>query len=146
MLPPATLQAALPSLLPPSPSLDSILRPYHIFTKPGHTDRLPFATRNQMGWERICMPTVVSYLGSNAFRPKSNGAPGEGQAYNLHTNIWEEPDAMEKELLLGFHAGDTTTPGVTEDQRAIRLGRAVRTILSYAPNTRVTVRYIESDL
>ena len=107
MLPPATLQAALPSLLPPSPALDTILRPYHTPTKPGHTDRLPFATYNQMGWERVCMPTVVSYLGSNAFRPKSNGAPREGELYNLHTNIREEPDATKKELLLGLHAGDT---------------------------------------
>ena len=87
MLPPATLQAALPSLLPPSPSLDTILIPYNIPTKPGHTNGLPFATHNQKGWERICMPTVVSYFGSNAFRPKSNGAPGEGQVYDLHTNI-----------------------------------------------------------
>ena len=45
--------------------------------------------------------------------------------YNLHTNIWEEPDAIEKEILLGFHAGDTATPGITEDQRAVRLGRAL---------------------
>ena len=71
------------------------------------------------------MPTVVSYLGSNAFRPKSNGAPREGQVYNLHTNIWEEPDAMEKVLLLGFYTGDTATPGVTKDQRSVRLGRAL---------------------
>ena len=64
MLLPATLQAALPSLLPPSPALDSVLQPYHIPTKPGHTDRLPFATHNQMGWERICMPTIrtTSYI------------------------------------------------------------------------------------
>ena len=45
--------------------------------------------------------------------------------YNLHTDTWEEPDATEKELLLGFYAGDTVTSGVTEDQRAIRLGRAL---------------------
>ena len=88
MLPPSIIQAALPTLLPPSPSLDTILKPYHIPTKPGHTDRLPFATHNQMGWERICMPTLVSCLGSNAFRAKADGAPGEGQVYNLHTNIW----------------------------------------------------------
>ena len=102
MLPTSTLQAALPTLLPPSLSLEAILKPYHIPTKPGHTDRLQFATHNQMGWERICMPTVVSYLGSNAFRTKTNGAPGEGQVYNLHTNMWEEPNTTEKELLLGF--------------------------------------------
>ena len=125
MLPAATLQAALPTLLPPSPPLDSILRPYHIPTKPGHSNRPPFATHNQVGWERICMPTVVSYLRSNAFRAKDNGAPGEGEVYNIHTNPWEEPDTTEKEQLLGFLPGDTFAPGVSEEQRSIRIGRAL---------------------
>ena len=83
MMPAAVLQAALPKLLPPFPSLAAILHPYHVPTKPGHTDRLPFALHNQVGWERVCMPTVVSYLGSNAFRAKANGAPGEGQVFNI---------------------------------------------------------------
>ena len=38
---------------------------------------------------------------------------------------WEEPDAEEKEMLLGYAAGDTFAPGVTESERAIRLGRAL---------------------
>ena len=62
MMPPSTLQAALPTLLPPSPSLDTILRPYHIPTKPGHTDRHPFSPHNQLGWARTCMPTVRTTL------------------------------------------------------------------------------------
>ena len=48
------------------------------------------------------MPTVVSYLGSNAFRTKANGTPGEGQVFNIQTDMWEEPDVEEKERLLGF--------------------------------------------
>ena len=71
------------------------------------------------------MPTVVSYLESNAFRPKDMGAPGEGQVFNIVSNMWEEPNAKEKESLLGYQRGDTAAPGVTEDQRAIRLGRAL---------------------
>ena len=59
------------------------------------------------------MPTVVSYLGSNAFRTKANGAPGEGQVFNIQTDMWEEPDVEEKERLLGFQVDDTATPGVT---------------------------------
>ena len=31
----------------------------------------------------------------------------------------------EKELLLGYAAGDQSAPGVTEAERAIRLGRAL---------------------
>ena len=71
------------------------------------------------------MPTVVSYLHSNAFRAKHNGAPGEGQIYNRLSGQWEEPDADEKELLLGYLPGDTAAPGISDEERAIRLGRAL---------------------
>ena len=71
------------------------------------------------------MPIVVSYLRSNAFRPKENGNPGEGKVFNTTSLEWEEPDTEEKEELLGFAAGDTSAPGVTESERAIRLGRAL---------------------
>ena len=125
MLPAATLQAALPTLLPPLPSLDDILQPYHLPSQIGHTDRLPFAQQNQVGWGRVCMPTIVSYLRSNAFRTKLNGEPGEGEVYNIQTLQWEEPDVEEKELLLGFRLDDTATPGVTSAARAIRIGRAL---------------------
>ena len=125
MLPPAILQAALPTLLLPSSPLQAILHAYHIPTSPGHSDRLPFALHNQEGGMRMCMPTIVSYLGNNAFRAKANGDPGEGQLFNLHTNTWEEPDVNEKEMLLGFEPNSTNTPGISRDQRAIRLGRAL---------------------
>ena len=82
MLQAAILQAAMPKLFLPSPPLLSILKPHHVPTTPGHSDRLPFATHNQQGGERICMPTVVSYLHSNAFRPKENGNPREGEVFN----------------------------------------------------------------
>ena len=71
------------------------------------------------------MPTVVSYLRSNAFRLKENGNPGEGEVFNTISLEWEEPDAEEKEMLLGYAAGDTSALGVTEADRAIRLGRAL---------------------
>ena len=71
------------------------------------------------------MPTIVSYLGSNAFKFKDNGEPGEGIIYSTRTSVWEEPDVAEKEGLMGFEEGETHTPGVTCIQRAIRLGRAM---------------------
>ena len=73
----------------------------------------------------MCMPTVVYYLHSNAFRPKTNGALGEGQVYNIISNEWEELDADEKELLFGYIRGDTSAAGVFDEERAIRLGRAL---------------------
>ena len=67
MLPAAVLPVALPKLLTPIPALDTLLHPYHVPTKPGHTEKLPFALQNHVGWARVCTPTVVSYLNSNAF-------------------------------------------------------------------------------
>ena len=52
-------------------------------------------------------------------------APGEGELFNIYTNEWEEPDADEKELLLGYSRGDTAAPGVTDAERSVRLGRAL---------------------
>ena len=71
------------------------------------------------------MPTIVSYLLSNAFRPKENGTPGEGQVFNIVTNTCEEPDAEEKEMLLGYSRGDTAAVGVSDEERSIRIGRAL---------------------
>ena len=71
------------------------------------------------------MPTIVSYLLSHAFRPKENGTPGEGQVFNMMSNNWEEPDAEEKEMLLGFNRGDTAAIGVSDEERSIRIGRAL---------------------
>ena len=94
-------------------------------TSPDHTDQRPFATHNIHGGRRVCMPTMVAYPRSNAYRPRDNGAPGEGELFNIYTNEWEEPDAEEKELLLGYSRGDTAAPGVTDAERSVRLGRAL---------------------
>ena len=125
MLPRAVLHAAFPTMLPPSPPLQSILHTYHIPTTHGHSDRFPFTLHNRVGGMRVCMPTIVSYLQSNAFRTKVNGDPREGQVFNLHTSIWEEPDIIKKEMLIGFQPNSNNTLGVSRDQRAIRLGRAL---------------------
>ena len=50
---------------------------------------------------------------------------GKGELFNIYTNEWEEPDADEKELLLGYSKGDTAAPGVTDAERSVRLGRAL---------------------
>ena len=71
------------------------------------------------------MPSVVSYLLSNAFKPKDEGALGEGQVFNIVSHTWEEPDAEEKEILLGYTRGDTAALGVSNEERSIRIGRAL---------------------
>ena len=77
------------------------------------------------GLPRICLPTAVSFLRSNAYRPKPDGSPGEGEVYNVIYNRWEEPRVGEKEKLMGFNEGDTAAEDVTKAQRAVRLGRAL---------------------
>ena len=125
MLQPAALQATLPQLLTPSPPLSTILKEHHIPTTPGHTARRPFATHNIQGGIRVCMPTVVSYPRSNAYRQKENRALGEGELFNTLTNEWEEPDAEEKKLQLKYSRGDTAAPRVSDAERCMRLGRAL---------------------
>ena len=44
---------------------------------------------NKAGGVRLVMPTIVSYLESNAFRSKPCGAPGDGQVYNIVTKTLE---------------------------------------------------------
>ena len=55
----------------------------------------------------------------------TNGQPREGDVFNSITDVWEKPDAGEKELLLGFQRRGSGARGVTGAQRAIRLGRAL---------------------
>ena len=53
------------------------------------------------------MPTVVSYIKCNAYRPKSNGELGEGEVFNLAREDWEEPDCREKEQMMGYMDDET---------------------------------------
>ena len=71
------------------------------------------------------MPTVVSYIKSNAYRPKFDGEPGEGEVFNLAREEWEEPDCREKEQMMGYMANETECPHASETERAMRLGRAL---------------------
>ena len=71
------------------------------------------------------MPTVVSYLHNNAFRPIDARQPGEGEVFNLNTEEWEEPDVLEKGMLLGYARNETASPHVTKADRSIRLARSL---------------------
>lgn len=122
---PEIVQAPLPTGMKPTPALDQILHHDHIPTQPGYEDRYPFARHNRVGSTRLCMPTLVLFLRSNAFRPKANGSLGEGEVYNTSARTWEEPKVEEKETLMGYAKGTTITLNVTENQRSIRIGRAL---------------------
>ena len=125
MLPIEVLEKVMPKKLLPSPPMHEVLLPFHEPSIPGHLDQRPFAPHNVGGEDRICMPTAVSFLHSNAFRPKEDGSPREGQVFNVIYNRWEEPSVGEKKMMLCYQEGDTTAAKVTKAQRAIRLGRAL---------------------
>ena len=67
----------------PDPSLEECVLPYHETSIPTYTDRFLFANHNIKGFSRVCMPTVVSFLRSNAYRPRPDESPGEGEVYNV---------------------------------------------------------------
>ena len=45
------------------------------------------------------MPTIVSYLGTNAFTFKYNGEHGEGMVFHTWDGVRKEPDVTEKERI-----------------------------------------------
>ena len=67
-LDPVVLQAAMPKMMGPTPALHNILHSHQYSRTPGYTDTRPFAPQNVAGEERVCMPTVVSFIRSNAYR------------------------------------------------------------------------------
>ena len=125
MLPTEALRHIMPQNQEPEPSLQECLLPYHETSIPTYSHGFPFAQHNRRGQPRVCMPTVVSFPRSNAYRPKPDERPGEGEVYNVIYERWEEPSVGEKERLIGYNEGDTAAEGVTEVQRTVRLGRAL---------------------
>ena len=59
------------------------------------------------------------------FQTEGEWSTGRGIVYNIVSNTWEEPDAEEKEMLLGYSRGDTAAVGVSDEERSIRIGRAL---------------------
>ena len=78
-----------------------------------------------MGKKRVCLPTIVSFPKSHAFRQHANGTPGEGQLWNKISKCWEEPTLEEKEQLMGYKVGSTNGGLATINQRTKRLGQAM---------------------
>ena len=63
--------------------------------------------------------------GERCIKARANGTPNEGEVSIIHTDMWEEPDTTEKEQRLDFLPSKTVIPGVTAEQRSIRIGRAL---------------------
>ena len=65
----------------------------------------------------------MSKPGSYAFRP---GQPGSLlDISDPQHPVWTEPSAAERELAMGYSAGSTALPGITEQQRRQLLRQAI---------------------
>ena len=119
------LQSAFPRDITPFPSLTDILDPDHVASEPLVASTWPFVGHNIVGKPRFCLPTIVTYPGSFAFRRRANGRPGEGQLWDKVSHNWIEPTLREKEQLMGYNIDDTKGGLATDAERASRLGQAM---------------------
>ena len=115
----------MPRDITPYIPLDEILDPMHFPSKPLVASTWPFVDHNRIGFERICLPTIMSSLGSYAFPRRVNGNPGEGQLWDKVTHSFIEPTVHEKEQLLGYRIDDTMGGGATILERIVRLGQVM---------------------
>ena len=122
---PEILQNAFPNDVRPLIDLNDILHSDHTCTMPSRSSLYPFAQHNEVGKPRVCMPTIVSFPKSHAYRLQANGKPGEGQLWNKHKRCFEEPTIEEKEQFMGYPIGFTMGGQATPQERSKRLGQAM---------------------
>jgi hypothetical protein len=71
---------------------------------------------NTVGSPRAVMPTMMSFPMSRAFRPERQGC-----VWDATQQTFDEPNAEEHELIMGFKPRPTAAPNVTDRQRRARL-------------------------
>jgi hypothetical protein len=121
MCPVQHLQATLSQVLrPPHQLVQQVLGPGRVAAPVRATAQLPWYPANEVGRPMETLPTLMSYKGSRAFRPGRAGS-----VWDTQQQCYTEPTADERELALGYLAGDTAAPGVTEQQRCEALGRCM---------------------
>jgi hypothetical protein len=75
---------------------------------------------NTAGSPRAVMPTIMSFPNSRAFRHGRQGC-----VWDATKQAYDEPNAEERELIMGFEPSSTAAPDVTERQRRALLGQAI---------------------
>jgi hypothetical protein len=71
---------------------------------------------NTVGSPRAVMPTMMSFPKSRAFRPERQGC-----VWDATQQTFDEPNAEERELIMGFKPSSTAAPNVTDRQRRAHL-------------------------
>ena len=85
-------------------------------------------TLNVAGESIRAFPTLVATPGSYAFREThyiDDVIRGPGMIYDREKGQYDEPNADERERIMGMLPGSTNRPGATEDQRRQQIGNAV---------------------
>jgi hypothetical protein len=75
---------------------------------------------NIPGQPRRVLPTIMSFPLSRAFRP---GKPGS--LFDTNTQQWDEPNAEEREAVMGYDVGATAAPEISGSRRNQMLGQAM---------------------
>ena len=75
---------------------------------------------NVAGHPRVTFPTLMAFKGSRAFRPTKPGS-----VYDANEQRWTEPDADERELIMGYEVGSTAAEGVSAETRRQLLSQAI---------------------
>jgi hypothetical protein len=104
----------------PDVYVSDILDPHKAPRRVYHDDQAPLAVVNHKGEPRWAMPTLVSFARSYAFKDN-----GPGLVWDSTTQEMVEPNADERERVMGFPTGTTNVPGFSEHQRRFLLGQAM---------------------
>eukprot|EP00775_Hariotina_reticulata_P015282 gene15282-biopygen3187 len=100
---------------PPGRTVALALQPGRCAQPVVSRERAPYFPCNQPGEPRAAWPTLMSRPQSYAFRA---GQPGSiWDCSNPAAAFWDEPNAHEREVSLGYEPGSTAADGVSEQQR-----------------------------
>jgi hypothetical protein len=80
----------------------------------------PWYPCNKVGQPREALPTLVAFEGSHSFRPRRSGS-----IWDENLQQYTEPTAKERELAMGYVAGDTAAAEISELDRKRVLGRCM---------------------
>eukprot|EP00775_Hariotina_reticulata_P005639 gene5639-biopygen7440 len=108
---------------PPGRTVALALQPGRCAQPVVSRERAPYFPCNQPGEPRAAWPTLMSRPQSYAFRA---GQPGSiWDCSNPAAAFWDEPNAHERGVSLGYEPGSTAADGVSEQQRRSALGQCM---------------------
>ena len=68
---------------------------------------------------------MYAYTNITQIQRNKSFNPTKGEVYNTLTETWGKTTIEEKESLMGYTKGTTGAADITDNQRAIRIGRAL---------------------